>query len=432
MDQVNIAINLYSALICLILLFSMWLNGSTKEKSDRFFMGMCLFNIGMILGDIPAWAFEGHAQVWYPAALKIGSAVFWSSSAPLLLMLTGYILEYLPIWRNPRRILWRVACTLAAVYLLCSILSYWNGMFFTIGDGNTYQRGDWYWLSQLISFFFFGLDTTLILICWKEIRKRDALIISSYVLLAAVALLIQIFNYGIALINTGTAISILIIYINIQSQRELRMEQQKKELTEAQIGIMLSQIQPHFLYNTLTTIRQLCELNPRDAKDAISDFSRFLRANMDSLTNKAPIPFEQELTHVRHYLNLEQRRFGQRLHVVYEITARDFFIPPLTLQPIAENAVRHGILRRENGGTVTIRSEETELSYVVVVLDDGVGFSHIPAETDQGHIGIANVRKRLLTLCGGTLEFFSAPEKGSTVVMTIPKGGKDHEISDCR
>ncbi|HWR22290.1 MAG TPA: histidine kinase [Feifaniaceae bacterium] len=200
------------------------------------------------------------------------------------------------------------------------------------------------------------------------------------------------------------------------------MEQQEKELTEAQISIMLSQIQPHFLYNTLTTIRQLCELDPKEAKDAIGDFSRFLRANMESLTNKAPIPFEQEMSHVRHYLNLERRRFGERLQVEYEIMAQDFSIPPLTLQPIAENAVRHGILRREVGGTVKICSEETDTSYVVTVSDDGVGFSSLPDEAgSRSHVGIANVRKRLLSLCGGTLEFFSTPGTGSTVIITIPK-----------
>ncbi len=431
MYQVNIAINLYSALICIILLFSMWLNGSTKEKSDRFFMGMCLFNIGMILGDIPAWAFEGFSQPWYPAALKIGSVIFWGSSGPLLLSLTGYILEYLPVWVNPRKLVWRVACSLCAVHVLCSILSYWNGMYFTIGEGNIYQRGNWYWMSQLISFIFFVLDTVLIAICRKEIRKRDALIISSYVFLAAVALFIQILNFGIALINTGTAISILIIYINIQSQRELRMELQEKKLAEAQISITLSQIQPHFLYNTLTTIRQLCELDPMDAKEAIRDFSHFLRANMDSLTNRAPIPFEQELTHVMHYLNLEKRRFMERLCVEYEITVLDFSIPPLTLQPIAENAVRHGILRREKGGTLKIRTEETHTSYVITVSDDGVGFSFLPDNSGRSHVGISNVRKRLLSLCGGTLEFFSTPGKGTTVIMTIPKKGKTDEISHC-
>lgn len=425
MHQVNIALDLYGSAVCLVLLAYLWMNGKTKEKSDRFFIGMCLFNIGMMLGDIPAWAFEGLAQPWYPAVLQIGSVLFFACSAPLLLTFTGYIMEYLPVRMDIRKILWRGAFALCAVQMICSILSFWNGMYFTTGAENIYQRGSWFFLSQLIPFLIFIMDAALILICRRGIPRRDIWVISSYILLIAVAELIQIFNFGIALINAGATASILIIFINIQSQRELRMEQQEKELTEAQIGIMLSQIQPHFLYNSLTTIRQLCELNPKEAKDAIGDFSRFLRANMDSLTNKAPIPFAQELSHVQHYLNLEQRRFGDRLHVEYEINARDFSIPPLTIQPIAENAVRHGILRREDGGTVKIRSEETDTSYVITVSDNGVGFSSLPDDKgSRSHVGIANVRKRLLSLCGGTLEFFSAPNTGSTVTMTIPKEGE--------
>lgn len=431
MHRVNIALNLYSMVICAILIVYLWMRGKTKEKADRFFIGMCLFNIGMIMGDIPAWAFEGHAQPWYPFMLKTGSVLFFACSAPLLLMFMGYILEYLPVGEKSRNALWRVACVLCGIQLVCSILSYWNGMYFTVGEGNVYQRGSWYLLSQLIPFIIYIMDTLLIIVKSRKIRKSETMVMFTYVLLLAVSELIQIFNFGIALINTGAAIAILIIFINIQSQRELRMEQQQKELAEAQIGITLSQIQPHFLYNTLTTIRQLCELDPMDAKEAIGDFSRFLRANMDSLTNKKPIPFKQELTHVMHYLNLEKRRFGQRLCVEYQIEAQNFLVPPLTLQPIAENAVRHGILRRESGGMVKIMAKETEDAYVVTVYDNGVGFAAPTTETaSRSHVGIENVRKRLHALSNGTLVFFSAPG-GTTAVITLPKKGNSDELFDC-
>ncbi|MFT3984950.1 MAG: histidine kinase [Lachnospiraceae bacterium] len=423
MHQVNIGLNLYSMVVCIILVIYLWLYGNRKERSNIFFIGMCLFNIGMIIGDIPAWAFEGYARSWYPAALKVGSVIFFACSAPLLLTFMGYILEYLPVRTVPRRHLWRTACVLCTVQLICSVFSYWNGMYFIVGEGNVYQRGSWYWLSQFIPFVIYLMDTSLIIVCRKHIHRREAVVISTYVLLLAISELIQIFNFGIALINTGAAIAILIIFINIQSRRELHMEQQQKELAEAQVSITLSQIQPHFLYNTLTTIRQLCELDPKDARDAIEDFAMFLRINMDSLTNREPIPFSRELAHVMHYLNLEKRRFGDRLQVKYEINAQDFLIPPLTIQPIAENAVRHGILRSEGRGTVQIRSEETDKAYIITVSDDGVGFFTLPADEGKGksHIGIANVRKRLLSYCGGTLEFSSVPDEGTTVVITIPK-----------
>ena len=180
---------------------------------------------------------------------------------------------------------------------------------------------------------------------------------------------------GIAVVNLGVALALLFILVNIQFEHEITLRRQEKELAELRIDIMLSQIQPHFLYNVLTAIRKLCEIDPVRAGESVSAFSKFLRANMDSLTNKAPIPFEQELEHVRSYLYLEQQRFGDRLHVSYDIQAINFCIPPLTLQPIAENAVRHGIRRKEDGGTLTIRSEERGDAFIVTVTDDGAGFS---------------------------------------------------------
>lgn len=200
------------------------------------------------------------------------------------------------------------------------------------------------------------------------------------------------------------------------------MEQQEKELTNARIDIMLSQIQPHFLYNSLTAIRRLCNVDPQKARECINDFSLFLRANMNSLTSKTPIPFEQEMKHTMSYLNLEQQRFHSRLQVVYDIKAREFDIPPLTLQPIVENAVRHGILKRTQGGTITIRSEGKKEKYCITVQDDGVGFeadTYVKGKHD--HIGIANVRERLEAMCGGTLEIQSVPGEGTTATITIYK-----------
>ena len=191
---------------------------------------------------------------------------------------------------------------------------------------------------------------------------------------------------------------------------------------ESRIEIMLSQIQPHFLYNALTTISQLCDADPKQAKEAIHDFACFLRGNMDALKSKAPIPFEQELYHAENYLALEQQRFQDRLRIVYEITARDFSIPSLTLQPIVENAVRHGVLKREEGGQIIIRTEETDQAFIVRVADDGPGISNDSITGDsQSHIGIENVRSRLAILCQGTLTLQSKEGMGTIVTVVIPK-----------
>lgn len=387
----------------------------------RNFLWLCIFSLGMCIGDIPNWTCEGLTRPWYPIVLWSSVIFYWVCTSLLLLAFTAYLIEYLSERVRVHKRFWKIAVALGLIHIAGSILSIWNGMFFTVTRENIYQRGEWFWLSQLIPFLIYAVDTCIFWVYHNNLSRRDFRILSSYIILPLVAELIQAFNYGIALLNAGVSLSLLIIFINIQSERELRMERQEKELAEQRIDIMLSQIQPHFLYNSLTTIRRLCDNDPQQAKETIKDFSMFLRANMNSLKSKAPIPFEQELTHVRNYLALEQQRFQQRLNIVYDIQSKDFSLPPLTLQPIVENAVRHGVLKREDGGTVTIHTGETEKGHTIVVEDDGVGIGAVDEKDGHVHIGVENVRGRLSALCNGTLELQSKAGVGTTVTITIPK-----------
>lgn len=216
-----------------------------------------------------------------------------------------------------------------------------------------------------------------------------------------------------------------IIPMNYKAAREA--EQLKAELAENRISIMLSQIQPHFLYNSLNTIYGLCEKDPSAAKKAVSDFSDYLRGNMDSLTRNRPVPFETELKHLNAYLSLEKMRFRNKLNIVTDIQTEDFLIPALTVQPLAENAVKHGICKTEKGGTLKIISRELPDCYEVEISDDGIGFDvNEPLNDGKTHLGIENVRKRLWKMCGAVLEISSEKGKGTVSVIRLPK---NHEGS---
>ena len=194
------------------------------------------------------------------------------------------------------------------------------------------------------------------------------------------------------------------------------------ELADSRARIMLSQIQPHFLYNALGTIGQLSRRDSAQAADAIDTFARYLRTNLESVESTKQVSFSEELQHVKTYLWLEQMRFGEDLNVVYDIRCEDFTLPPLTVQPIVENAVKHGLGQKEEGGTVTVRSLETEDSYLVQIEDDGVGFDEEAALHDgRTHIGIENVRRRLQYMCGGSLSVRSSAGNGTVAVIRIPK-----------
>jgi len=210
----------------------------------------------------------------------------------------------------------------------------------------------------------------------------------------------------------GLAISILCAIV---VQYSIRLKE------ESRISIMLSQIQPHFLYNAISSIRNLCREDPQSAKDAFDRLTGYLRANLDSLSLSTPIQFEKEMEHVKTYLSIEKIRFEDRLTIIYDISATDALVPALTVQPIVENAVKHGITKREEGGTLTIKTEETGSAFVITVTDDGVGFDKSKLDNKHKHVGIDNAKNRLATMSGGKLVITSEPGVGTTAVITIPK-----------
>ncbi|MGN0526816.1 MAG: sensor histidine kinase [Acutalibacteraceae bacterium] len=200
--------------------------------------------------------------------------------------------------------------------------------------------------------------------------------------------------------------------------------QLSKELSDMNTTLMLSQIQPHFLFNALNTIKYLIKKDSKTAETAIVKFSNYLRANMDSLTQKEPIEFTKELEHVKNYLSIEKLRFGDRLNIEYDIKFDDFKIPPLTIQPIAENSVKHGINQKPEGGTLKISSYEDGNYIYVVIEDDGVGFdpSKEPENKNRSHVGMANIKERLEKLLKANINTDSIIGVGTKTTIIIPKG----------
>ena len=213
-----------------------------------------------------------------------------------------------------------------------------------------------------------------------------------------------------------------VLYYNWLHLRFVRQHEQALSVGQ-RAQLMLSQIKPHFLYNVLNMTEELCDTSPETAKEAIGKFAQYLRTNMDSIDRAGAIPFGQELSHTQLYVQIEQLRFEDALTVRYDIACTDFSMPALTLEPLVENAIRHGVRKNAGGrGTVVIATRETAEGFEVSVTDDGPGFD--PAtlpEAEKGHVGLRNVRERLAQVCDGTLKVDSAPGRGTTATILLPK-----------
>lgn len=203
-----------------------------------------------------------------------------------------------------------------------------------------------------------------------------------------------------------------------------RIVQMQANINEANIKLMLSQIQPHFLYNTLNAICALCYTDPKRAGEAIVQFSKYLKSNMKSLQKTEPADFIEEMLHVQSYIWIEKMRLGDRLNVIYDFHETEFFIPLLTVEPLVENAIRHGISKKISGGTLTIRTYKNAENYYIQIIDDGVGFGD--GETSEFHfensdsVGIKNVSKRLEMLLHGRLDIISKKNIGTTATIILP------------
>ena len=192
------------------------------------------------------------------------------------------------------------------------------------------------------------------------------------------------------------------------------------QLTESRVSTMMSQIRPHFIYNTLGSIEQLCNIDPNKAGALVHNFAKYIRGNFGELDNPKPILMSQEMEHVRHYINIENVRFPD-MTFSFEMNSDDFHIPALTIQPIVENAIKHGLMKLQKGGSIRVISYETDTDYCVSVEDDGVGFDTSQLVDGKKHIGIRNIRDRLKVMVGGTLDIESTQGVGTKVLITIPK-----------
>ena len=282
-------------------------------------------------------------------------------------------------------------------------------------------------LPMLIDFF-------MLLHYRKTLGSKNMLAFLLFMLLPALSLPVVIV-WNTVPAQLMQAVTVLLIYSIVHSNQNYDAVRQKKILSTDRAKLVFSQMQPHFMFNALDTIYYLCDTDPETAKTAISDFSDYLHINLSASEFQEPVPFKTELKHTEKYLSLEKLRFEERLHIVWDIQTKDFCLPVLTVQPLVENAVKHGVNKRKEGGTVTIRTEKLKNGFQITVTDDGVGFDttkEIVNTESRTHIGIAGVRRCLQLMSGGSLDISSQPDVGTTATIHLPKTAAISKGRDAR
>ncbi len=336
-----------------------------------------------------------------------------------MLLFYKYMKNYVELPKKTEKALTIANISIFSLFVALDIVNVFTGIFFTAENG-VYLRSKTMLLSQGYQFIMF-ISIFIVTAANKKLNVREKWAFTLYCVLPFVAIILQdIFKgYAIAYLSIIIAIEVLFFFANVQKNIDLAKEEGKNK--DAQIKIMLSQIQPHFIYNTLSSISTLITIDPQKAEAALDDFTEYLRHNLSSLTETRLIPFEDELKHIKTYVSLEKMRFGDRLNVIFDIGTTDFDVPTLSVQPIVENAIKHGIMKKVEGGMLIIKTYETDDNYVVEVSDDGVGFNIEDVNFNENeHLGLNNVKYRIKS-CGGDLTINSEPGKGTNVVITFRK-----------
>jgi two-component system, LytTR family, sensor kinase len=233
-------------------------------------------------------------------------------------------------------------------------------------------------------------------------------------------------SWGMALILLSTVMSVAVpIKIWNNTRTEMNLEQHQQLLLKARMDALTAQINPHFLFNTLNTVSSLIRYDPDTARGVVIKLSNILRRLLRK--HETFVPLQEELDFIDDYLDIEVARFGHDnlvIHKQIDENSLDAFVPSMLLQPIVENALKHGLAAKLGGGELTIRTESLDSRLIVVVEDNGAGIpKERMAQVFEDGIGISNVHERLRVLYGADfrMDISSCEGEGTRIRIEIPE-----------
>ena len=425
------ALEVFAAVFMGVLLIGAVIGRQYKETKDKLLLIMMLINSMMLLCDAPIWYMHFRPSPENVNLLKqlslIVDVLSFAAAAIYAYFLTACVSVKAAVTKRYAHTI-LVLCMLGAVACVACMFS---DAYLWFDDAGVMQYGVLYQYFVLYSFVLLLAETVYPLCYIRSLGVGRAVVLAFYGLIVLLAVPLQMEMETVPILMTFT-LALTLIYAVTHGEMGMRVAAQKEQLLktqleaeQARVSVMLSQIQPHFMFNALNTIYHLCGMDAGCAQRAVGDFAEYLRGSINALRRSEPVPFEVELNNVRSYLDLEKLRFEDELSIVYDIQTTAFMLPMLTLQPIVENAVRHGICKKPGGGTVEIAVRELDEAFEIAVTDDGVGFDPDaqPEEDGHEHIGISATRLRLREMCGGTLVINSRPGAGPRAVIHIPRRG---------
>ena len=384
--------------------------------SKRFFatfFGVLFLNCCVALIEMIAYVIPGARKVVVITEFLMSLLIV----APLP-MLTVFLLHVSgEDWKKSP--IFRFVTVLLGLYSMMVLIAQFTSFFYYIAPDKQLRLGPWYPLAIVPPAAIGLINLTAVVRRRNRLtRKRFfAMLIALFPL--TVALIIHLFASVFPLIDIAISISALSMYGIILTDQVEQYLRQQREIARQSASIMVLQMRPHFIHNTLTSIYYLCRLDPAEAQRVTLNFNNYLEKNLAALASDETIPFTEELEHTRAYLNVEQALYDENLFVDYDTPHTRFRVPPLTLQPIVENAVKHALDPDSDPIRISIQTRDTESGSEIIVSDNGPGYE--PIDDGRPHIALSNIRQRLELMCHGKMTIMPREGGGTVVKLLIPE-----------
>ena len=319
-------------------------------------------------------------------------------------------------------ILLRSAVMLWCLFCILLFATQFMDMFYYVTSDNQYFRGPLFplMMSPLAANMLLNIGS--LIAKRKKLSRRNFFALFVYMLPTTILVILYMFASVDALVSFWMILCAMTMFTLIITDNMKQYMIQQRKIANQHASVMVLQMRPHFIYNTMMGIYYLCDRSPEKAKQVILDFTTYLRKNFSAIASEDTVPFKDELEHTHAYLAVEQAQFDDTLFVSFDTPHTLFRLPPLTLQPIVENAVKHGLSASNDSIHITVITRQTDTASEIIVEDDGPGFK--PFDDSEPHIALNNIRERLDLMCKGKLEITARKGGGTIVKVTIPASSK--------
>ena len=387
----------------------------TEQEYKKYLVAVFSLLTAYTVSNLALWNITGeHGNVFASYLFLFCESLFSSMILPVL---NSFLLYCAGKSRHKNPFVY-ITVSLWVVFFILLVIAQFTKWIYYYTPDNEYFRGPMYPVLLVPLVLLMAVNLFVLFKYRAQLSRRYRIAFTVYFLVPLLCMVVQMFYSDVLMAVLGSAVSALIMLLIVIMDQMDRQVAQAREIAMQKANINVLQMRPHFIYNTMMSIYYLCKQDSDKAQQVTLDFTSYLRNNFTAIASEDTIPFCDELEHTRAYLAVEQAQHEDRLFVEFDTPHTQFRLPPLTLQPLVENAIKHGMNPDGDPLHIFVKTRKTKDGSEIIVENDGARYD--PADDNEPHIALNNIRQRLETMCKGKLEITPHKEGGTTVKVTIP------------